>query len=187
VFAAGDGADIIDDFNFADGDRIDISAYGFASTAEFIIDTGTVPGSTILDFGGGDTVTLNGFDITSIGNANDAFIFNPPQPPFINNWAFVANLSDPADSATATEIRWTNSDNTVTELYGTGFTFDVNGDPTGGNVEGMRRFDTDGTTLLEEYSLGTPSSVPAYRCRDAYWRCRRDLCCALNVGPRQLW
>jgi Ca2+-binding RTX toxin-like protein len=160
VFAAGDGADIIDDFNFADGDRIDISAYGFASTAEFIIDTGTIPSSTILDFGGGDMVTLNGFDITSIGNANDAFIFNPPQPPFINNWAFVANLSDPADSATATEIRWTNSDNTVTELYGTGFTFDVNGDPTGGNVEGMRRYDTDGTTLLEEYSLGSPSSVP---------------------------
>jgi Ca2+-binding RTX toxin-like protein len=159
VFASGDGNDTIDDFNFADGDRIDITAYGFASTAEFTIDTTSNPGNTIIDFNGTDTVTLNGVDLTAIGNVNDAFIFSTSGPSFIQNWAFAADLSQPADSVTDTSIRWTNVDGTITELFGSGFAPDVNGDPTGGNVEGMRRFDTDGTTLLEEYDLGTPSSV----------------------------
>ena len=74
VFAAGDGADTISDFNLTDADRIDVTAYGFASNTGF---TGfSFDGTdTIVDFNGTDQVTVAGVDLTTQPNPDDAFIF----------------------------------------------------------------------------------------------------------------
>jgi hypothetical protein len=166
VFNPGDstgtsvGGDRILDFNFGEGDRIDISGYASSiqSTTDFVqFSYDGINNNTIIEVTTGEQILVLGQDITGLGDS--AFIFPFSGPPFIQNWAFAADLSQPADSVTDTSIRWANVDGTITELFGSGFAPDVNGDPTGGNVEGMRRFDTDGTTLLEEYDLGTPSSV----------------------------
>ncbi len=74
VFAAGDGTDTITDFSVADADRIDVSAYGFASNTGFtgFNFNGT---DTVVDFNGTDQVTVAGVDLTTLPNPDDVFIF----------------------------------------------------------------------------------------------------------------
>jgi Ca2+-binding RTX toxin-like protein len=79
VFAPASGIDQITDFNFAAGDRIDVSAYGYNSLSAITNAGGSVAvvaGDTIIDFNGTDRVTLAGFDINAIGNPAQAFIFD---------------------------------------------------------------------------------------------------------------
>ena len=59
VFKPGNNADTIRDFRQTDHDQIDVSAYGFAGIGDLNITVGG--GNTLIDFGGGNSVTLVGF------------------------------------------------------------------------------------------------------------------------------
>ena len=76
--APGTGQDEIEDFTFADGDRIDIQAFGYTSVADITDNGGSItPGTdTVIAFGSGEQVTLYGFDISSLADPNEAFIFS---------------------------------------------------------------------------------------------------------------
>ena len=56
VFARGDGADVITDFNCSEGDRIDLRSLPAYSGADF--QARQVGNDTVLDFGNGDSVTI---------------------------------------------------------------------------------------------------------------------------------
>ena len=58
VFAPGNNADQIGDFRQTDHDMIDLSAFGFSGIGDLTIATGV---NTVIDFGGGNSVTLVGF------------------------------------------------------------------------------------------------------------------------------
>ena len=66
----GYDADKVYDFRQTDGDQIDISAFEFDDTGDLNI--AVVSGDTVIDFGGGNSVTLVGFSDPL--NASD-FIF----------------------------------------------------------------------------------------------------------------
>jgi hypothetical protein len=59
VFGSGSNADTVYDFRQSDHDQIDVSAYGFDDFGDLNISV--VSGDTIIDFGGGNSVTLVGF------------------------------------------------------------------------------------------------------------------------------
>jgi serralysin len=59
VFAPGNNVDTINDFRQSDHDQIDVSAFGFSGLSDLNISMAA--GNTLIDFGGGDTVTLIGF------------------------------------------------------------------------------------------------------------------------------
>jgi len=59
VFAPGNGNDDINDFRQGDGDRIDVSAYGFQSLTQMMITE--VGGDTRIGFDATNSVTLIGF------------------------------------------------------------------------------------------------------------------------------
>ena len=66
------GADTIGDFRQSDGDRIDVSAYGFTSLVNMMV---TFDGTnTKIAFDANDSVTLTGF--TGTLRAQD-FVFAP--------------------------------------------------------------------------------------------------------------
>jgi Ca2+-binding RTX toxin-like protein len=79
IYAPGDDADTITDFAAGAGslDVIDLSAMGaaFDTFAEILAATTTVAGNAVIDFGGGDTITLTGVIKVQL-HAND-FIFGP--------------------------------------------------------------------------------------------------------------
>ena len=58
VFMPGNNADAIFDFRQTDHDRIDLSAFGFDDIGNLNISVGS---DTVIDFGGGNSVTLVGF------------------------------------------------------------------------------------------------------------------------------
>ncbi|WP_223477176.1 hypothetical protein [Oricola indica] len=153
VFAPGDGTDTISDFNSGEGDTIDISSYaGISDVSQFaVFDYNTSnPGSTTISVNGTDVIIVEGVDLTGLGNA--AFSFTG----FINNWANVADLSDAPVFTDGATIRWVNSDGTITELFGSSFTFNgPGGSPDGGDADGIRRFAADGTTLLESKTVSS--------------------------------
>ena len=67
VYGAGGGADIITDFNAGQGDKIDLSGIaGINSFADIQAIASQPAGNTILDFGGGNTLTLNGVALASL-------------------------------------------------------------------------------------------------------------------------
>jgi Ca2+-binding RTX toxin-like protein len=72
VFAAGNGADVVYDFRQSDGDRIDVSAYGFDDLGDMTI-TGTGT-DTVIAFDANDSVTLAGLIDPSVLQASD-FLF----------------------------------------------------------------------------------------------------------------
>ena len=76
--APGTGQDEIEDFNFANGDRIDIQAYGYTSVADIAANGGSIVSGadTVIAFGSGEQVTLRNLDISTLADANDAFIFS---------------------------------------------------------------------------------------------------------------
>jgi hypothetical protein len=59
VFLQGNNADSVNDFRQTDHDQIDVSAYGFDDMADLNISV--VGSDTVIDFGGGNSVTLVGF------------------------------------------------------------------------------------------------------------------------------
>ena len=72
VFLQGNNADTIRDFRQTDHDQIDVSAYGFNDITDLAIsDLGS---DTLIDFGGGNRVTLVGFADPSLLSATD-FVF----------------------------------------------------------------------------------------------------------------
>jgi hypothetical protein len=72
IFAAGNGNDDINDFRQSDGDKIDVSAYGFDSIADMTFtDMGA---DTKIFFDADNSVTLVGFGDPSILQASD-FLF----------------------------------------------------------------------------------------------------------------
>jgi len=79
ILAPGAGQDQIQDFNVADGDLIDLQAYGFTSTEDFAGMTYDSGGAyTYIDFNGVDGVTIYGIDLTDPVEFPDpdvAFIF----------------------------------------------------------------------------------------------------------------
>ena len=75
VFASGSGSDDISNFDYTtEGDQIDVSAFGFASVGDFasMIFDGT---NTIIQFTASEQVEVSNYDITSLADPNDAFIF----------------------------------------------------------------------------------------------------------------
>jgi hypothetical protein len=58
VFRPGNNADSVFDFRQTDHDRIDVSAFGFDDIGDLNISVGS---DTVIDFGGGNSVTLVGF------------------------------------------------------------------------------------------------------------------------------
>jgi serralysin len=72
VFRPGNGGDFVYDFRQSDGDRIDVSAFGFNGLADMvIIDTGA---DTRIEFDASNTVTLVGLSDPNGLHASD-FIF----------------------------------------------------------------------------------------------------------------
>lgn len=71
VFEAGSGVDTIHDF--ASGDLIDVSAFGFVSIADISGGISVGMDGTSVDFGNGDSVLLQGVTDTSLTDAD--FIF----------------------------------------------------------------------------------------------------------------
>lgn len=56
VFEPGNNADNVHDFRQTDHDQIDVSAYGFDDISDLNISV--VGSNTVIDFGGGNSVTL---------------------------------------------------------------------------------------------------------------------------------
>ncbi|MBC7131733.1 MAG: hypothetical protein H5U16_01335 [Roseovarius sp.] len=75
VFGAGDGADVFEFFSIAEGDRIEIDSAllaGATNGAAVISAYGTlIGGNAVLDFGGGDSITLAG--LTSFDGLDTVF------------------------------------------------------------------------------------------------------------------
>jgi Ca2+-binding RTX toxin-like protein len=77
TFVYASGADFVQDFNRAQGDKIDVRVAGIHSLADVqaaIVDPSATTGPTVIDFGGGNTLTLNGVAPASL-LASD-FVFN---------------------------------------------------------------------------------------------------------------
>jgi Ca2+-binding RTX toxin-like protein len=66
VFMPGNNADTIRDFRQTDHDQIDVSAFGFSSIDDLDISVGV--SNTVIDFGGGNSVTLVGFTAALTGS-----------------------------------------------------------------------------------------------------------------------
>ena len=71
VFKPNSGTDFIEDFRHSDGDRIDVSAYGYTGFSQLALsENGS---DAVLDFGGGNSVTLIGVDHTTLVAADFNF------------------------------------------------------------------------------------------------------------------
>ena len=72
IFADGGGTDFVTDFNRAQGDMIDVSGVAVISTFADVQSRATVSGgNTVIDLGGGNTLTLTG--VTSIQQSDFVF------------------------------------------------------------------------------------------------------------------
>ena len=82
VFAPGYGADTVTDFSAAEGDRIDLTAFPtIASISQIRAIATQVGADTVLDFGNGDTLTLN--NVTASGLTTNDFLLVSTQVAFI--------------------------------------------------------------------------------------------------------
>src|SRR5262249_44786889 len=73
IYIAGDGADRIVDFSAVAGDRIDLSGEHVATYAGLMACSTHSGADIVIDFGSGDTLTLQGTDWAQLGAAD--FIF----------------------------------------------------------------------------------------------------------------
>ena len=69
VFAVGGGADRVLDFSQAQGDQLDLTAFGVDEVSDITSHT-QVGANLILNFGGGDTVQINGITFAALTNAD---------------------------------------------------------------------------------------------------------------------
>jgi Ca2+-binding RTX toxin-like protein len=75
VYADNDGADVVSGFNDLNGDKIDVGGVSGIFTFADIQSRATLSGgNTVIDFGGGNTLTLNG--VTSLQQSD--FVFRSP-------------------------------------------------------------------------------------------------------------
>ena len=74
VFKTGDGDDTIGDFSSADGDLVDVSDYGFSSTADFS-DFRFEDGDTIVQLDADNSITISNINLTSGLSPDDSFQF----------------------------------------------------------------------------------------------------------------
>lgn len=74
VFKSDGGDDTIGDFSAAQGDLIDISAYGFSSTSDFV-DFRFQGGDTIVQLDANNSITISNVNLTSGSGAEDSFLF----------------------------------------------------------------------------------------------------------------
>ena len=71
VFASGDGADTVVDFELVGGDVVDLRRLaGVSSFADAMAAAVQVGDDTVFDFGGGDQVTLLGVDMTQLDDTD---------------------------------------------------------------------------------------------------------------------
>ena len=76
ILAPGDGHDEIGDFNYYDGDRMDVQAYGYSSVLDFFAPPSVDAGGSTLYLSATDELRLDGIDVNSLPfDPNDAFIF----------------------------------------------------------------------------------------------------------------
>ena len=72
VYADAGGADTVTDFNRAEGDKIDVTGVlSVLSIADIQSRASVVGGNTVINFGGGNTLTLNG--VTSVQQSDFVF------------------------------------------------------------------------------------------------------------------
>ncbi|MCR9238946.1 MAG: hypothetical protein NXI17_19945, partial [Alphaproteobacteria bacterium] len=74
VFKSGDGDDTIGDFSSAEGDLVDVSDYGFSSTADFS-DFRFEDGDTIVQLDADNSITISNINLTSSLSPDDSFQF----------------------------------------------------------------------------------------------------------------
>jgi VCBS repeat-containing protein len=109
IFAPGSGQDTIEDFDVAGGDRLDIQAFGYASVADITGNGGTIIAGTdtVIVFGSGEQITLLAFNISTLSDPNDAFIFsgspNPIQGTDGDDLLFGTSGNDYIETLDATE------------------------------------------------------------------------------------
>lgn len=73
VFLQNSGNDVIEDFRQADGDKIDVSAYGFDDVAFFDTNIQAAGSDTLINFGGGNTLVLVGVSASQLTAADFVF------------------------------------------------------------------------------------------------------------------
>jgi len=73
VFGPGSGTDFTYDFRQSDHDKIDVSAYGFDDISDLTITGINGDADTLIDFGGGNSVTLLDFDHTLLTTSDFKF------------------------------------------------------------------------------------------------------------------
>src|SRR5205823_7250997 len=75
VYATGGGADFINDFNHGQSDRIDVTGVpGIFSLADIQAHATQQGGNTFIDFGSGNTITLQNVTLANLVAAD--FVFN---------------------------------------------------------------------------------------------------------------
>ncbi|MBL8575750.1 MAG: VCBS domain-containing protein [Mesorhizobium sp.] len=75
VFGPGSGQDQIDDFSLAEGDLIDLKAFGYANLASLGALIAWNGSDTVISFNAQDSLTISGINLTG---APEAFIFSGP-------------------------------------------------------------------------------------------------------------
>ncbi|MDE2378885.1 cadherin-like domain-containing protein [Bradyrhizobium sp.] len=89
VYATGGGADTVTDFSHAQGDKIDVTGVnGIFGLADIQSRATMVGSNTVIDFGNGDTMTLQG--VTSSSLVAGDFVFGAPSPLISGNLSMVA-------------------------------------------------------------------------------------------------
>ena len=94
IYIVGDGADTIIDFSAVNGDKIDLTGEYIATLTALLVCAMQVGADTVIDFGNGDTLTLQGVDFgqldagwfmlatshapTDIALSNDCVVSNSP-------------------------------------------------------------------------------------------------------------
>jgi VCBS repeat-containing protein len=149
TFVYASGADTVTDFSHAQGDRIDLTGVsGIFNLADVSAHATQNGNNTVLDFGNGDTLTLN--NVTASNLVAEDFVFNSAVTTFLN-WN---HQIDPFSAATtASSTRWVlaNADGlTSTVFSGADFTYDPASQlPTGGTIASMSLVVNGDQTVLQ--------------------------------------
>ena len=99
VYSNGGGADTITDFSHAQGDRIDLSGLnGISNIRDVESYLTTVGGNAVIDFGAGNSITLQG--VTASNLVASDFIFGDKPALDGNNIAAIPSGHNPADGVT---------------------------------------------------------------------------------------
>lgn len=119
--ASGDGFDFIDDFNFSEGDRIDISDFEFSDSSSIGVTYDIEDDSTFLDFTG-TGVTVRG-DLTGLTTSelDSRFIFNVQEgSPAIDDSFFGTAANDyfrPLDGDLVDTINSSGGNDTIDYVF----------------------------------------------------------------------